>query len=109
MASEKRILEARFERRMAGRILTLVMRNHVLQHSRLDHLDLLSVMSEDLHYDISENLLLTLCQDMEERGYLKFEQEKDKDNVVSLRRIQITPAGRDIARGIKSDDAVQID
>ncbi len=108
MGSENQISETQHQRRVAGRVLRFVFDNQKRQQHRLDHLHLLDVLNE-LHFDLSENLLVMLLQDLGERGYLKFEENKDKDGVVSILKIQITPAGRDIVRGLKKDEAVRIE
>jgi len=108
MANEKRAADTLHQRKIAGKALQFVFDNHRRQQHRLDHLDLLQLFT-DLFFDVSENLLLTLLQDLGERGYLSFKEEKNKDDELRLRFIQITPAGRDIVRGFKKDDAVWIE
>lgn len=101
--------EATRTARLAGRILCEVYENQKRQDSRYSHLHLHDFL-EALHISVSENELITLLQDLKERGYLDFHQHKDrKTHEVFIREIQITPAGRDVALRRKTDDAVRIE
>lgn len=95
--------------RLRGEILKVVYQNQKQQGTRFDHLHLLDFFNE-LHYELSENELLTLLQDLGERGYMTFEQETNRrTGEVSFRKLQITPLGRDIILGFKTDGAVRIE
>lgn len=108
MANERQRADALRQQRIAGKTLQFVFDNQRRQQHRLDHIDLLQLFA-DLFFDVGENLLLTLLQDLKERGYLTYEEERDPDEALKIRKIQITPAGRDIVRCFKKDDAVRIE
>lgn len=95
-------------KRLRGEILELVDEGHQEQRSRFTDVILWGVLQR-LKYDVSQNDVITLLQDMRDRGYLTFEQDKDRrTNQVRISLIQITPAGRDLLEGTKADAAVHI-
>jgi hypothetical protein len=109
MSSERKAASAEFNRRIRGKILTVVYENQERQGTRFDHVHL-HAFFERLHFDLSENELITLLQDLRERGYLIFDEVKDRrTHEVSIFRIQITPGGRDIVEEIEADKAVSIE
>jgi hypothetical protein len=94
--------------RMRGVILELVYEGHSRQEGRLDDLTLFCLLS-DLKFDISRNTTLTLLQNLRDRDYLKFKQERnDVTGQVTAREIQITPKGSDLVEKIATDPAVRI-
>lgn len=94
--------------RLRGEILRILDDNHRRQRRRLDDQILFGIL-ERLHFDAYLNEVRTLLQDLQERGYVKFAEERDRvKGVVAIRKIQITPDGRDIRAGVKSDKAVDV-
>lgn len=95
-----------FRRRLRGVILKLIYQNHDRQEPRLDDVMLAGVL-ERLQYDISVDMVRTTVQDLGDRGLLNFDQIRDRRNgEVFIRKIQITPKGRDLVEGTASDPAV---
>lgn len=103
------VLSTEHKRRLRGVILQLVYENQESQRSRLDDLSLHAAL-ERLHYDVSRNQVKTLLQDLAERGYLSSTIEKNRDTgQVYLRKIQITPSGRDVVEKTRNDEAVEVE
>ena len=103
------ILDAEAKRRLRGIVLQLVCENHERQGHRLDDITLHGAL-ERLHYDVSRNELKAVLQDLSERGLLSFKEDKNKDTgKVSIRLIQIAPAGRDLVERSKADPAVEFE
>ena len=100
-------------KRLRGAILKLVNNRHVAQQSRADHI-VLWHMLQDLRFSIGESELIAICQDLADRGWLKYEEVRDKDQHgrlttrVSLFKLQLTPAGRDLCEGTTSNPAIYI-
>ena len=95
--------------RLRGKILHLLYENQEGQRQRLDSLALHGVLDR-LHFDISVNELHTLLQDLKDRGYVKYVQEKNKyTGMVSLNRIEITAAGHDLLEGFEKNKAVELE
>jgi hypothetical protein len=95
-------------KRLRGEILELVDEGHQEQRSRFTDVILWGVLQR-LKYDVSQNDVITVLQDLRDRGYLAFEQDKDRrTNTIRISFIQITPAGRDLLEGTKIDAAVNI-
>lgn len=95
-------------RRLRGAILTLIYDNHARQSHRLEMLTLAGAL-ERLFFECSLNDLVTVLQDLRERGYLTFEETKDKwTRRVRIGQIQITPSGRDVVEGTRKDPAIEI-
>src|SRR6185437_11085173 len=85
--------------RLRGEILELVNEGHQEQRARMNDLVLWGVLQR-LQYDVSQNDVLTLLQDLGERGYLTFSQDKNpRTREVRISQIQITPKGRDLVEG----------
>lgn len=92
-------------KRWRGVVLELVYQGHCTQQSRLDDLALWGLM-RDLSHDVSRNDVITVLQQLETRGYLKFKQNKDATTGhTDVREIQITAQGTDLVEKISSPDA----
>ncbi|MFQ5696272.1 MAG: hypothetical protein ACE5HB_09810 [Terriglobia bacterium] len=101
------LLTHEVKRRLRRVILQLVYENQESQRHRLDDITLHSALDR-LHHDVSRNGVRTVLQDLRERGFLRFVSEKNVDTgKVALRKIEITPGGRDIVEGTKQDPAVE--
>jgi hypothetical protein len=95
-------------KRLRGEILELVDEGHQEQRSRFTDVILWGVLQR-LKYDVSQNDVITVLQDLKDRSYLTFEQDKDRrTGVVRISQIQITPRGRDLLEGTAMDAAVHI-
>lgn len=95
-------------RRLRGVALKLLCDNHDEQKSRLDDVSLWSALIR-LAFDVSQNELITICQDLEGRGYVKFQTLKNKrTGDVELRQIELCPKGRDLLEGTIEDRAVEV-
>jgi hypothetical protein len=94
--------------RLRAVILEQVYINHQKQ---LSHLDLIRLGGslERIGWDVSLNDLLTVCQDLQERGYLIFDSDRNKwTGRRNLVRIAITPKGRNIVEGAERDPGVLV-
>ena len=100
-------LDAQQNKRLRGAILEILNTRHQSQQSRVDHVALWHIML-DLRFDLGENDLLTLLQDLRDRTLLTYEQTRDRrTNRVSLFKLQLTPAGRDLCEGTETNPAIQ--
>ena len=93
-------------KRTRGVIIELLYKRHEEQKSRVDHV-LLWHMLIDLGCDVGENDVLTQLQDLGDRGYVDYRQEKNRrtnDTEISL--IRLTSKGRDLREGTIKDPAV---
>ncbi|MBZ5533085.1 MAG: hypothetical protein LAO20_16770 [Acidobacteriia bacterium] len=95
-------------KRLRGTILELVNEGHEKQRSRMDHVVLWGVLRKML-FDVGQNDVLTILQDLKERGYLVFQEERNrKTNDLRISQIMITPDGRDLLEGSEDDPAVHV-
>jgi hypothetical protein len=93
-------------KRLRGAILDLVCARHSAQQTRMDSVALWHAMIT-LGFDLGENELITLLQDLGERKYLNFEEKKNRyTNRTEISRIGITPTGRDLCEKTTDDKAV---
>jgi len=100
---------AQVKRRLRGTMLKLVYENHEAQGHRMDDVILTGVL-ERLGFDAYVNLTRELLEDLKERGFVAFEKERNRaTGKISIRKIQITPAGADIIEGTKADPAVDVE
>lgn len=100
------ILDTARMKRLRGAVLTMVYTGHREQRSRLDDVALWGLL-QDLRFDVSQNDVLTVLQDLQERKYLTFETKKNRiTGRVGIFLIQITPPGRDLVEGTEADVAV---
>lgn len=96
---------------LRGSILMLVNVRHIEQRSKVDHVMLWHSLLR-LRFDIGESELIAVCQDLADRGCLKYDQVRDKDQHgrettrISLYRLQLTPKGRDLCEGTITDPAI---
>lgn len=96
-------------RRWRGLVLELVDSGHKNQERRMDYGVLWGLMQDMGSADISGNDILVILQDLMDRGYITATQTRNKwTNRVAIDLIQITPAGRDLIEGTKTDSAVRL-
>jgi hypothetical protein len=99
-------VDAQQNKRFRGAILEILNTRHGAQQSRVDHVALWHIML-DLRFDLGENDLLTLLQDLYDRRLITYEETRDRrTNRVSIYKLQLTPAGRDLCEGTSTNPAV---
>jgi hypothetical protein len=97
------------KRRLRGEVLKLLYENHEAQQSRMDEMTLTGVL-ERLRFDVSVNLIREILHDLKGRGFVSFDEQRDRVTGRSpIRQIQITPGGRDIIEKTASNPAVGVD
>jgi hypothetical protein len=100
--------DPQLNRRLRGVILKLIAQNHEKQQMRLDDITLTGVL-ERLQYDVYVDLVRAMLQDLHERALLEFIEERNrKTGEIFIRKIQITPKGRDLVEGTIGDPAVDV-
>ena len=94
-------------KRWRGVILELVYDGHRKQQSRLDYLSLWGLM-RDLGHDVGLNDVITLCQQLRDRGHMTYREERNRfTNQVELYELQISPKGCDlIEKNVPADPAI---
>ena len=103
------VINAQQKRRLRGAVLKLVYENHEAQGHRLDDVTLTAVL-ERLQFDVYVNLVREILQDLEERRYVSFYTERNREKgSVALRKIQILPGGRDLIEKTTTDAAVEVE
>jgi hypothetical protein len=96
-------------KRLRGAILELLRDNHDRQWSHLDATALWSALLRGLRFDVSKNEVKTLLQDLGDRGYVRYIQQKDNDTgEVFLVQIELTAKGRDLLEETITDPAVEL-
>jgi len=87
-------------------ILNLLEANHRAQKSRMDHI-MLGLAMRGLGCGVGEYDVLTLLQDLCDRGYVRYDEKKNRlTNDTEISRIEITAAGRDVLEETRKDEAV---
>lgn len=95
-------------KRWRGVIVELVYDGHRKQESRMDALVLWGLM-RDLGHDVSQNDVLTLCQDLKKMGFLDFQQERLAiNNEVRISQIELTGNGLLLAESEQTHPLVRI-
>lgn len=95
-------------RRHRGVILQQINDNHEEQGTHLDNVQLWAMLS-DLGYGVGQDYVLARLQDMKDRGYVKFEEQRNRiTGRVGISRIQLTADGRNLVERTKEDPAVLI-
>lgn len=91
---------------LRGGIVQVLYARHQAQQSRADHVALWRIL-RDLGFDVGEFDVITQLQDLSDRGYLKYDEQKDRfTNRVRISLIQLTSRGRDLFEGTIEDPAV---
>jgi hypothetical protein len=82
-------------RRLRGQILLLLRARHNVQASRYDDVGVTHAL-QSLAFEIGIGDAVTILQDLEGRGYVRYVQRHDSvTGRVYLEKIELTPAGRD--------------
>lgn len=93
-------------KRLRGAVLTFVYSGHRQQESRLDDVGLWGLM-QDMQFDVGQDDVITLLQDLKDRQLLSFNEKKNRrSNRTEISLIQITAKGRDLVEGTVIDAAV---
>lgn len=103
------ILKADFVRVLRAEILKAAYESHSLRLPRLSLVPLQTHLDR-LHFDVSEDDLATVLEDLKDRGYVSYERDEvawRKHRRLRIGKIQATPAGRDLVEQTKADPAVQ--
>ena len=96
------------KKRLRGQVLLFLQTNHEAQNSRVDDLELWGLM-QDLHFGVGQNQVLTLLQDLCERGCLKYTEVPNRiTGRMRLAEIQLTARGRDLVERTIVDPAVLV-
>lgn len=104
-------LQADNTRQLRAAVLQIIYGNQQNQRSRLRFTPLYGAIAR-LGFDVSTNELITVLQDLQERGYVKYTRDEAqyrdyRKTVIS--EIQILPAGRDLVEKTNADAAVCFD
>ena len=100
--------QAAKNRRYRGAILQMIHTNREDQMSRMDDLEVWGLL-QDLNFELGQNQTLTLLQDLGARGYIQFEQKKNRiTGRAELSKIELTPAGCDLVERIKTDPSILV-
>jgi hypothetical protein len=96
-------------RRKRGIILKLVRYGHEQQMSRMDDYEVWCIL-QDMGYNLGRNQVLTMLQDLQVLGYLRFEQEVNEcTGRTEIKQIELTPAGIGLVTRRKSNEDVLFD
>ena len=88
--------DVRAIKRWRGIVVELLYARHQAQQSRRDHVALFAML-QDLGCDVGENDVLTLLQDLADRGYVGFHEKRNRlTNRLEISLIQLTAKGRDV-------------
>lgn len=104
------ILEADFVRVLRAAILKAVYVNHRQRAPRLSLVVLHGHL--DKFFDLSEDDLVTLLEDLKDRGYVTYQRDEKlwkKSRAVRISQLQLTPGGSDLVEGTVSNPAVQFE
>ena len=94
-------------RRLRAVVLEMLQTNHDQQKSRLDSSAVWSGLVRGLGFDVSENEVITVLQDLQGRGYIQYEEIRNqRQGLYYIVRIQLAPRGRDLLEGTITDAAV---
>src|SRR5579884_814060 len=93
-------------KRLRGAIVEVLYTRHQAQQSRVDHVALWHIL-RDLGCDVGEYDVITQLQDLSDRGYVKYNEQKDRrTNRTDITLIQLTSRGRDLREETIEDAAV---
>jgi hypothetical protein len=97
------------KRQLRGIVLKLIYENDEAQQIHLDEMTLTAVL-EELQFDVYVNLIRDILHDLRGRGLLSFDEQRNRVTGSSpIRKIQITPEGRDIVEKTGNNPAVEVD
>lgn len=89
-------------------ILNLLEANHRGQKSRMDHI-MLAMSMQSLGCGVGEYDVLTLLQDLCDRGYVRYDEKRNRlTNDTEISKIEITASGRDVLEETRKDGAIGV-
>jgi hypothetical protein len=101
-------LDTTATKRVRGVIIEVLYSRHQAQQSRVDHVALWHIL-RDLGCDVGEYDVITELQDLSDRGYVLYKEDKNRlTNRVKILMIQLTSRGRDLREGTIEDPAVSL-
>lgn len=93
-------------KRTRGVIIEVLYTRHAAQQHRADHVLLWHILL-DLGCDVGEDDVITQLQDLADRGYLTYQESRDRrTRRVGISTIQLTSKGRDLREETIKDPAV---
>ncbi len=98
-------------KRLRGAVLELLCTNHDRQESRFSGSALWSALVRGLSFDVSKHELVTILQDLQDRGYIRFSEDKklrELTGEVRISNIELCSKGRDLLEGTIEDPAVEL-
>jgi hypothetical protein len=103
--AERKLLR---ERRIRGTGLKLVRDNHQAQISRMDDLDVWTMLQK-IFTGVGREYVWTLLQDMSVLGYLEFESHTDEmSGLLRFERIQLTASGLRLVSAGRSNEDIEL-
>jgi len=103
----QKIIDSEVVRNLRGVLLQMVYDNHREQKPAPSVVVLCGALERLGWADLSLNQLVTVLQDLKQRGYLSFTENRDRrSGRLDLVGIAITPAGRDLVEGTREDVGV---
>ncbi len=108
MMTMRNELTPKFARKLRGQILILLRGRHNMQGHRLDDIELARAL-QSLTFEVGINEVVTIVQDLEDRGYVRFRSRHNSlTGRVYLDKIELTAAGRDqVEENVTIDPAVE--
>jgi hypothetical protein len=102
-------LTPELSRVLRGSILKLLRARHNTQLSRMDDVALTHALIS-LAFRVDVRAVVTLLQDMQQRGYVRYDQRRDSITLrVRVEKIELLPMGRDIVEeNIPAPAAVEL-
>ena len=95
------------KRRFRGEVLMVLSNRHGAQKSHLDDVQLYRALQIVGVLDAELKDVVTICQEMQGRGWVKFEQIRDPLTLrMQLLRIEICPEGQDLVDQTTTNNAV---
>lgn len=95
-------------KRHRGVALQFIYDNHRQQLPAMDDVELWGLMM-DLGYNVGQDDVLGLLQELSDRGYVKYKSSTNRfTGRVRLNALGITPAGRDLIERTREDAAVLV-
>ena len=96
------------KKRYRGAILQFVHTNREDQGSRMDDIQLWGLLQE-LNFEVGQNEVLSMLQDLESRQYLRFAVKKNRySGRTEISQIELTSRGCDLVERIMEDPAVLV-
>jgi len=103
----QKTIESEVTRNLRGVLLQMIYDNHKDQKMAPSVVVLCGALERLGWADLSLNQVAAVLQDLKERGYLSFTENRDRrTGRLDLVHIAITPTGRDLVEGTRTDPGV---